>query len=68
MGKVFEAARTCVIQCCNSDTPYRDVDGFCTALLSDKGWQREDVEEVQRHALRAILDMRRHAKRSPPGA
>lgn len=65
MSRVFEAARACVIQCSNSEKPYRDIESFCTALLDEPGWNSEQVELVQRHALRAILDMKRQVHKKP---
>ena len=62
MGRIFEVTRLCVIQCSNSETPYRDVETFCTKLRHEVGWKNTEVDEVQRHALKAILDMRRQVK------
>jgi hypothetical protein len=64
MGKVFEAARTCVVQCSNSDTPYRDIENFCRQLRHEAEWTPTEIEEVQRRALQAIIESRRQRKRS----
>ena len=63
MSLVFQAARECVIQCSNSKTPYRDIEAFCTALRHKPGWGPDQVDEVQRQSMLAILGMRRILKR-----
>ena len=47
MGKIYEAMRRCIAECCNSETPFLCVEKFCDRLRDDEAWTGEEVDRVK---------------------